>query len=335
MNPPSIEFPTFGSELHNYLESVNTYETRIASFYIKDKMSEALRIQILSWFKMPPPELDRTLLRRIINTTLAAGDAGLERTVEALKQLRFKEVPLTNNISPQIAAEELREAVRDYRGAKNWLFNQYKCINSVLKTVKIVGNKNSQKLQQVKIPDLDSYIEWCEDLKSSWEQTTKVTERLRGSYKNNWEVFKASFDTSLMNGQYQIHLKRQIDQYLVSESEFETYIKAINDMHVQSLNSSDKVVSEPEIQIEITGPEVIFYIILNNKFGSIKKLNSIKSDFVYELSDLVSKTNTKIAISELNSDQPTLCLRMTKPNKKVDFDKISTAISDFFKNIKF
>ena len=334
MNPPSIELPTFGSELHNYLESVNNYETQIASFYIKNKISEAISTQILSWFKMPPPELDRTLLRRIINTTLAAGDAGLERTVEALKQLRFKEVPLTRNISPQIAAEELREAVRDYRGAKNWLFNQYKCINSVLKTVKIVGNKNSQKLQQVKIPDLDSYIEWCEDLKSSWEQTTKVTERLRGSYKNNWEVFKASFDTSLMNGQYQIHLKRQIDQYLVSESEFETYIKAINDMHVQSLNSPDKVLSEPEIQIEITGPEVIFYIILNNKFGSIKKLNSIKSDFVYELSDLISKTNTKIAISELNSDQPTLCLRMTKPNKKVDFDKISTAISDFFKNIK-
>jgi len=335
VNPPSIELPTFGSELHYYLESVNNYETEIASFYIKNKISEAISTQILSWFKMPPPELDRTLLRRIINTTLAAGDAGLERTVEALKQLRFKEVPLNRNISPQIAAEELREAVRDYRGAKNWLFNQYKCINSVLKTVKIVGNKNSQKLQQVKIPDLDSYIEWCEDLKSSWEQTTKVTERLRGSYKNNWEVFKASFDTSLMNGQYQIHLKRQIDQYLVSESEFETYIKAINDMHVQSLNSPDKVVSEPEIQIEITGPEVIFYIILNNKFGSIKKLNSIKSDFVYELSDLISKTNTKIAISELNSDQPTLCLRMTKPNKKVDFDKISTAISDFFKNIKF
>ena len=76
------------------------------------------------------------------------------------------------------------------------------------------------------------------------------------------------------------------------------------------------------------------YIILNNKFGSLKKLNLIKSDFVYELSDLIGKTNTKIAISELNSDQPTLCLRMKKPNKKVDFDTISAAISDFFKNVR-
>jgi hypothetical protein len=137
-----------------------------------------------------------------------------------------------------------------------------------------------------------------------------------------------------MNGAYQIYLKRQIDQYLVPESQFEAYMKTTMEDSVEALDNPRKIKSDSEIQIEITGPEVIFYIILNNKFGSLKKLNSIKSDFVYELSNLISKTNTKIAISELNSDQPTLCLRMTKPNKKVDFDKISTAISDFFKNIK-
>ena len=99
MNPPLIELPSFGSELSNYLENVNQYETGIANTYIKELLANPLKSKIISWFQLPPPELDRTLLRKISNCTLSAGDAGIERTTEALRYLRFENVPLNLKIT--------------------------------------------------------------------------------------------------------------------------------------------------------------------------------------------------------------------------------------------
>ena len=123
MNPPLIELPSFGSELSNYLENVNQYETGIANTYIKELLANPLKSKIISWFQLPPPELDRTLLRKISNCTLSAGDAGIERTTEALRYLRFENVPLNLKITPKEAALELRSMFSEYRSARNWLDN--------------------------------------------------------------------------------------------------------------------------------------------------------------------------------------------------------------------
>jgi hypothetical protein len=334
VNPPIINLPVNGAALVKYLEEVNDYESSKAGEYIKAEMAGLLKTTIHAWFKVPPPELDRALLRKISNSVLAAGNAGLDRTIEALGQLRFEGVPLTSPRTPMGAAVELREVVRDYRAAKNWLFNQSKCVNSVIKTPQFFGSRNTdwQELASRKIANFQDWLKWREDLYQLWEQKTKIAERLRGSYKNNWGIFQATFDESLMNGQYRLYLQQQIDQIIHAE-EMEAYTEQALDQMEESMLNPKRITSSYELQISVEGSEVFFYIMLNNRFGKPEKLNSIKSDLVFQLSGLVEKASTKLAISEMATEFPTLCLRMKKPAKKGDFDAISTSISNFCEDL--
>lgn len=325
MNPPIINLPVNGAALVKYLEEVNDYETSKAGEYIKAEMAGLLKSRILSWFEVVPPELDRALLQKISNSVLAAGNAGLERTIEALSQLPFSG-PLPG-VGPAV---ELREAVRDYRAAKNWLFNQSKCVNSIIKTPQFFGSRNPdwQELADREIATFQDWLKWREDLYSLWEQKTKIAERLRGSYKNNWGTFLVTFDESLMNGQYRLILQQQIDN-VIHYDEMEDYIERAMDQMEESMLNPKRITGNYELQINIEGSEVFFYIMLNERFSKPKKLYSIKSDLIYQLSGLVEKASTKLAISEIASEFPTLCLRMKKPSKKSDFDAISTSISNF------
>lgn len=325
MNPPIINLPVNGAALVKYLEEVNDYESSKAGEYIKAEMAGLLKSRILSWFEVVPPELDRALLQKISNSVLAAGNAGLERTIEALSQLPFSG-PLPG-VGPAV---ELREAVKDYRAAKNWLFNQSKCVNSIIKTPQFFGSRNPdwQELADRKIATFQDWLKWREDLYSLWEQKTKIAERLRGSYKNNWGTFLVTFDESLMNGQYRLILQQQINN-VIHYDEMEDYIEQAMDQMEESMLNPKKITGNYELQINIEGSEVFFYIMLNERFSKPKKLYSIKSDLIYQLSGLVEKASTKLAISEIASEFPTLCLRMKKPSKKSDFDAISTSISNF------
>ena len=329
MNPPIINLPVNGAALVNYLAEVNDYESSKAGEYIKAEMAGLLKSRILSWFEVVPPELDRALLQKISNSVLAAGNAGLERTIEALSQLPFSG-PLPG-VGPAV---ELREAVKDYRAAKNWLFNQSKCVNSIIKTPQFFGSKNPdwQELADRKIATFQDWLEWREDLYSLWEQKTKIAERLRGSYKNNWGTFLVTFDESLMNGQYRLILQQQINN-VIHYDEMEDYIEQAMDQMEESMLNPKKITGNYELQINIEGSEVFFYIMLNERFSKPKKLYSIKSDLIYQLSGLVEKASTKLAISEIASEFPTLCLRMKKPSKKSDFDAISTSISSFCEDL--
>ena len=330
MNPPIINLPTNGAALVKYLEEVNDYESSKAGEYIKAEMAGLLKTTIHSWFKVPPPELDRALLRKISNSVLAAGNAGLERTIEALGQLRFEGVPLTSPRTPMGAAVELREVVRDYRAAKNWLFNQSKCVNSVIKTPQFFGSRNPdwQELASRKIASFQDWLKWREDLYQLWEQKTKIAERLRGSYKNNWSIFQVTFSEDLMNGQYRLYLQQQIDN-VIRADEMEAYIEQVMDQMEESMLNPKMISGNYELQINIEGSEVFFYIMLNERFAKPGNLNSIKSDLIYQLSSLIEKASSKLAISEMATEFPTLCLRMKKPSKKSDFDAISASISTF------
>lgn len=330
MNPPIINLPVNGAALVKYLEEVNDYESSKAGEYIKAEMAGLLKTTIHSWFKVPPPELDRALLRKISNSVLAAGNAGLDRTIQALGQLRFEGVPLTSPRTPMGAAVELREVVRDYRAAKNWLFNQSKCVNSVIKTPQFFGSRNPdwQELASRKIASFQDWLKWREDLYQLWEQKTKIAERLRGSYKNNWGIFQVTFSEDLMNGQYRLYLQQQIDN-VIHADEMEAYIEQVMDQMEESMLNPKIISGNYELQINIEGSEVFFYIMLNERFAKPGKLNSIKSDLIYQLSSLIEKASSKLAISEMATEFPTLCLRMKKPSKKSDFDAISTSISNF------
>jgi hypothetical protein len=330
VNPPIINLPVNGAALVKYLEEVNDYEASKAGEYIKAEMAGLLKTTIHSWFKVPPPELDRALLRKISNSVLAAGNAGLDRTIEALGQLRFEGVPLTSSRTPMGAAVELREVVRDYRAAKNWLFNQSKCVNSIIKTPQFFGSRNPdwQELASRKIASFQDWLKWREDLYQLWEQKTKIAERLRGSYKNNWGIFQVTFSEDLMNGQYRLYLQQQIDN-VIHADEMEAYIEQVMDQREESMLNPKIISGNYELQINIEGSEVFFYIMLNERFAKPGKLNSIKSDLIYQLSSLIEKASSKLAISEMATEFPTLCLRMKKPSKKSDFDAISASISTF------
>ena len=327
MNPPVINLPVNGATLVKYLEEVNDYESSKAGEYIKAEMAGLLKTTIHSWFKLPPPELDRALIRKISNSVLAAGNAGLDRTIEALSNLRFEGVPMTAPRTPLGAAVELREVVREYRAAKNWLFNQSKCVNSVVKTPQFFGSRNPdwQELAGRKVANFQDWLKWREDLYQLWEKKTKIAERLRGSYKNNWGIFQVTFDESLMNGQYRLYLQQQIDQ-IIHVEEMQSHIEQA---YEDFMLDPKKIIGIYEIQINVEGSEVFFYILLNEKFAKPERLNSIKSDLIYQLSSLIEKASSKLAISQMATEFPTLCLRMKKPGKKSDFDAISAAISNF------
>lgn len=326
MNPPVIDLPVSGLDLLNYLADVNEFESSKAGDYIKSEMTDLLKTTILSWFKMPPPELDRRLMRKISNSVLAAGNAGLDRTIEALSELRFDGVPLTSSRTPSSAAVELRDAVSDYRAAKNWLFNQTKCVNSIIKVPQLWDSKNSgwQEIAGRNIANFEDWLVWRMDLYKMWERKTKIAERLWGSYRNNWEIFQVTFDEFLMNGRYRIHLRQQIDQFIHSD-EVESYFEDA----VESMLNPKKITRTYELQINVEGSEVFFYLMLNNRFGNPEKLNSIKSDLIYQLSSFVEKASTRLAVSEMATEFPTLCLRIKKPAKKSDFDAISESITKF------
>jgi hypothetical protein len=332
VNPPIIHLPANGAALVKYLESVNQYESSKAGEYIKAEMAGPLKFAIYSWFKSPPLELDRAVLRKISNSVLAAGAAGLDRTVEALRLLPLEENLLVSPRTPQDAAGELRELLRHFRGAKNWLFNQSKCVNSILKTPQFPEGKTSW--EQLAARDVCNKLDtkdwqsWQEDLFKLWFSTTKVTERLRGSYRNNWQWFQGSFDQSMMNGQYRHILRHFIDQ-IIHADDLEAYNKEFQQDQVESFLQEQRLSGKSEVEIKIEGSEVFFYLMLHERFNQAEKLNSIKSNLIYEISSQVGQESRRLAISEIASDRPTLCVRMEKPKKKEDFDSVSATIFNF------
>jgi hypothetical protein len=331
VNPPAIKLPVTGVALIKYLEEVNEYESSRASAYIKSKMANLLLHTIQSWFKVTPPELDRALMKKISNSVLAAGIAGLDRTVEALSELRFERALLTSPRTAKGAAVELREAVRDYREAKNWVSNKSKCVNSILKSSQLLASKDPdwQDLATRVIDNSVGYQDWenwQESLFKLWSKNTKVAERLHGSYQNHWQFFKGTFDQNMMNGQYSLLLVQQIDQVIQG---IDAYIKDYEQAYEDSMFTPKKIIGNYELEVITEGSEVSFFLTLNERFAKPGKLNSIKSDLIYQLSDQVEKASSGLAISEIASDFPTLRLRMKKPSKKSDFDAISASISNF------
>ena len=131
-----------------------------------------------------------------------------------------------------------------------------------------------------------------------------------------------------MNGQYRLHLQQQIDN-VIHADEIESYIEQVMDQMEESMLNPKIISGTYELQINVEGSEVFFYIMLNERFAKSGKLNSIKSDLSYRLSSLIEKASSKLAISEMATEFPTLCLRMKKPARKSDFDAISALISDF------
>lgn len=336
VKPPKTELPIAGSALFGYLFKVNQYETEVANNYLQADMAEVLKTKVNSWFKAPPPEFNNTLFRLIANSVLAAGEAGLTRTTEALSKLHFQKVPLIKQITPGEAALELRKTLQDYRAAKNWLDNKSKCVRSIVMISVVHGQvpEGLEELCNLKITDYQDWQKWQGQTFEYWNSKTSIAQKLRGSYKHHWNEFQGSFDAVLKNSQYQQMLQNKIWSTIHDNEMWDLVDKAEADM-ANSMVEYKEIINKYELQVNISGSEIFFYVTLNDRLGGRAKLNAIKTGIVYELSDLLKKTSVQIAISEMDYLQPTLCLRMKKPSEKSDFNAISNAIFGFFEGLEY
>lgn len=336
MKPPPIGLPTNGSSLFGYLFKVNQYETKVANKYLQTEMTDSLNSRIDLWFKEPPKALSTSLSRLISNCVLAAGEAGLKRTTDALNKLHFQDVPLRKAITAEEAALELRLALQDFRGAKNWLDNKSKCVRSIL-SIQICHGKPPEQLAELmhyKISNFGEWQKWQDQVFEYWNSKTSISQRLRGSYKTHWYEFQDSFDAELKDIQYQRKLQNSIFN-AIHGGEMEHLADIAHDLMADSMIDYNAINNKYELQINISGSEISFYIQLNDRFRTRTKLNAIKSGVLYELSDLLHKSDTRMAITEMDYLNTTLRLRMIKPKTKAHFDAISNGISNFFENLEY
>jgi hypothetical protein len=216
-----LALPTVGAELFTYLKNVNDSEAFTASMRIKDAVAAYLKQEINSWFGVPAlPELDQSLLRKLTNSMLAAGEAGNIRTLEALREIRFETTPMTQPISRETAVLKLRADTRDFRSAKGFLENNHKCINSFMKLNRSINDESIRALLRMNIEDYANFQIWITSLINYWEEKGTVKAVLRGSYVANFQKFIATFGNDLSNEDYRNLLDSSIRSYLSADSLF-------------------------------------------------------------------------------------------------------------------
>lgn len=210
-----LALPTVGAELFTYLKNVNDSEAFTASMRIKDTLSVAIKVDVTSWFGIPAlPELDQSLLRKLTNSLLAAGEAGNSRTLEALREIRFETTPMTQPLSRDDAVAKLRLATRDYRSAKGFLENNHKCINSFMKLNRAINDENIRDLLKMSIRNQEDFASWNGALIKYWEQKANVKSALRSSYLTIFQKYISTFESDLSNSRYRDWLDTSIRNYV-------------------------------------------------------------------------------------------------------------------------
>jgi len=195
-----IVIPTFGAELFTYLKDVNDHESFTASMRLKDLISEHLKEEINSWFTGPViPELDRSLIRMITNSLLAAGAVGIGRTKDALSEIRYDQAHFIKNMDLAELTDYLRDWSRDFRSAKGFLDYQYKCINSFLRVQKTTNDESVRALLKMEINNILDFKRWQNELEDYWHKKGVIKLNLRNSYENIFRMFMGTFDDQLKN----------------------------------------------------------------------------------------------------------------------------------------
>jgi hypothetical protein len=252
-----LALPTVGAELFTYLKNVNDSDSFTASMRIKDALSLAVKIEVNSWFGIPAlPELDQSLLRKLTNSLLAAGEAGGNRTLDALREIRFETTPMTQSMSREAASIKLRTFTRDYRSAKGFLENNHKCINSFMKMNRAINDDTIRSLLRMSINNRTDFLDWSHILITYWEKRSTVKSALRGSYLTNYERFTSTFDDDMTNTRFRNLLDDSISNYV-----------QINSQHAQ-LESDESSIEEERDAVLPNNSSVIvdFHI----KEGSIE-----------------------------------------------------------------
>lgn len=311
-----LALPSVGAELFTYLKNVNDSEAFTASMRIKDALAAAIRIEVNSWFGVPAlPELDQSLLRKLTNSLLAAGEAGSGRTLEALREVRFESTPMTQQLSRDEAAQKLRLATRDFRSAKGFLENNHKCINSFMKMNRAINDENIRELLKMSIRTQEDFLKWTRDLIDYWDQKTTVKAALRGSYIGIFQKFVFTFEEDISNKKFREILDIAIGNY-VSLPVNQGLSNQNSEMDL--LKSSTKSIEDASVEVHfhITEGDIEYEAIFH---GYTKlQVSSIRIKLALLLQKKSEFANLKLVVSLGNGTSANTILVRTKTEMSED-----------------
>lgn len=315
-----IKLPTIGAELFTYLKDVNDHESFTASMRLKDMLSERVKAEINSWFKVGRlPELDRTLLRKITNSLLSPGLVGQKRTRDALSEIRFEEQYMTENKNLSEATDFLRNWARDYRSAKGFLDYQYKCVNSFLRVQKTTNDDSVRNLLKQDIASISDFKMWQLTLTVYWNKKGLVKENLRTSYKNLFEIFMGTFDDQLQNGMYHSYLDQNWQRYIDSDSNSDLELFDVIPSEIENMNNSEMFVEKNnknpfEVNLRIEGGEIFYHLICNTM--SEFQASELRFKIALEISKNKNFDRSGFSVSLIVSEIPTILIRTDAPDNE-------------------
>jgi hypothetical protein len=322
-----IKLPTIGAELFTYLKDINDHESFTASMRLKDMLSDRVKAEINSWFKVARlPELDRTLLRKITNSLLSPGLVGQKRTRDALSEIRFEEQYMTENKNLFDATDFLRNWARDYRSAKGFLDYQYKCVNSFLRVQKTTNDDSVRNLLKQDIASISDFKMWQLALTVYWTKKGLVKENLRTSYKNLFEIFMGTFDDKLQNGMYHSYLDQNWQRYIDSDSDSDLELYDVIPAEIEPMNDSEKFAEKNninpfDVNLRIEGGEIFYHVICNTM--SEFQASELRFKIALEISKNKNFDRSGFLVSLIASEIPTILIRTDAPD---DEDSIRNVV---------
>ena len=331
-----IKLPTIGAELFTYLKDVNDHESFTASMRLKDLLSERVKIEINSWFKASPlPELDRTLLRKITNSLLSAGLTGQKRTRDALSEIRFDEMNMTNPKTLLEATDFLRNWARDYRSAKGFLDYQYKCVNSFLRVQKTTNDDTVRMLLKTDIGGMADFKHWQQELDSYWNKKGLVKENLRTAYQNMFEIFMGTFDDQLRNGMYHKYLDQNWQRYvdpMEEQDDFDFDLVAEDDSSPSHDGSIKSVVNPFEVDLRIEGGEIFSHVVCN----TLTEFQASELRFKLALSISQNKDfgDSRFSVALLPGELPIILIRTDSPKDETSIRNVVTFLEQVLDDSK-
>lgn len=290
-----LALPTVGAELFTYLKNVNDSEAFTASMRIKDALAVAIKVDVTSWFGIPAlPELDQSLLRKLTNSLLAAGEAGNSRTLEALREIRFETTPMTQPLSRDDAVAKLRLATRDYRSAKGFLENNHKCINSFMKLNRAINDEYIRDLLKMSIRNQEDFVSWNVALIKYWEQKENVKPALRSSYLTIFQKYISTFESDLSNSRYRDWLDTSIRNYVDLEPD-SGFAVSIADSSPSLIEDAIESTASVQVHFHINEGEIEYEATF---FGYTKlQISSIRIKLALLLQKDTEFSNLKLIVS--------------------------------------
>jgi len=168
-------------------------------------------------------EPNNSLYRKIVNSLLSAGTSGYNRTRDALLELQFPKSKFVQEVNFNELAEMLREWSKDFRSAKGFLDNNFKCINSFLRIQSTTNDSTIRELLRFSVADYQSFNSWSLQVIDYWQAKNIVRSPLKSTYLATFQSYLNSFEPDLSNSRFGQQLNSSWSRYIPDKLKSENY----------------------------------------------------------------------------------------------------------------